>query len=62
MDKWGVICKSCRQGIDLEEEYIPVGGKTVEWPSPRWKQTITCPNPVCRKTHEYSGTDLELHD
>ena len=57
MARIGVVCKSCKQGIDLGEHWGP-GPKKVEWGNPAWKKTIPCPNPECKKTHEYSGTDL----
>lgn len=58
--KWGVICKDCKQGIDLDEEYIPPGGKKVEFAKPGWKGTVTCAN--CTKTNDYVAADLVLYD
>jgi hypothetical protein len=51
-EKWGVICPSCRQAIDL--------GHIPKEDVPRWCQPVKCPNPDCGATHEFTGADLLL--
>jgi hypothetical protein len=74
--KVGVICRSCGRRIEIEDEYIPgisamemaaafykpVAEKFADFASVAWQQILTCGNPDCGKTHEYSGHDLLLYD
>ncbi len=71
----GVICKSCRWKIEVEDEYIR-GVRATEMaaalykPSGKgfpdfvdaWQKTLTCGNPDCGKTREYRSDDLLLYD
>ena len=57
----GVLCKSCKNGIDLGDEYVAAGGKKVDFPNMAWRQTLACPNPACGHKHEYKGDDLIVH-
>jgi hypothetical protein len=74
--KAGVICKSCGEGIEVEDEYIPgirgaevaaslyrsIGGRNVDFVNRAWHTTLICRNPDCRQTHEYAGSDLLLYN
>jgi hypothetical protein len=72
--KVGVICKSCGQRIEVEDQYIPgvrateaavfympVGKKFADVVDVVWQTALTCGNPDCWKTHEYRGEDLLLY-
>ena len=72
----GVICRSCRREIEVEDEYVrgvravemaaalykPIGKGLPDFVSAAWQQTLTCGNPDCGKTNEYRGDDLLLYD
>jgi hypothetical protein len=72
----GVICKSCQQPIEIEDEYIrgvraiematalyqPIGKNRPDFVNVAWQETLTCGNPDCRRRHEYRGGDLLLYD
>jgi hypothetical protein len=72
----GVICRSCRQRIEIEDEYIqgvraiemaaalykPIGKSFPDLVNVAWQEALTCGNPHCGKTHEYRGDDLLLYD
>ena len=74
--KAGVICKSCAERIEVEDGYIPgirgaevaarlyqpIGGRSVDFVNRAWQTTLTCENPDCRQTHEYTASDLLLYD
>jgi hypothetical protein len=73
--KIGVICKSCGEKIEIEDEYIPgvratemavfykpLGKKFADVVNVAWQKSLTCGNPDCGKTHEYRGDDLLLYD
>ena len=74
--KAGVICRSCGEGIEIEDEYIPgirgaevaagfygpVRGRPVDFVNRTWQRTVTCGNPACGRTHEYGGDDLVIFD
>ena len=72
----GVICKSCGQVIEIEDEYIR-GVPAIEMAAGFYKpvqeqfrysldvsrqQKVTCGNPDCGKTHEYRADDLLPYD
>lgn len=72
----GVICKSCRWRIEIEDAYIrgaparemaaafyqPAGENFADVVNVAWQETLTCVNPNCGKTHDYGGDDLLLYD
>ena len=74
--KAGVICKSCGEAIEIEDDYIPgirgaavaaslykaAGGRTVDFVNRAWQKILICGNPHCGKTHEYRGDNLLLYD
>jgi len=74
--KVGVICRSCGQKIEIEDEYIQgvraiemaagfykqVAEKFADFVNVAWQQVLTCGNPDCGKTDEYRGDDLLLYD
>ena len=74
--KAGVICKSCGDGIEVEDEYIPgmqgtgvaaswyqpSRAKSVDFVNRAWRTTLLCGNPDCRQTHEYTASDLVLYN
>jgi hypothetical protein len=74
--KVGVICRSCGRRIEIEDEYIPgiraremaaafykpVAEKFADYANTAWQQILTCGNPDCGKTDEYSGDDLLIYD
>jgi len=73
--KVGVICKSCGERIEVEDQYIagvPATEMAVFYTPVRksfaavvnvvWQKTLTCGNPDCGKNHEYRGEDLLLYD
>jgi hypothetical protein len=71
----GVICRSCRRRIEIEDEYIrgvravemaealykPMGKSFPDLANVAWQRTITCGHPDCRRTHGYTGDDLQLY-
>ncbi len=71
--KVGVICKGCARGIEIDDEYVPgIRGAEVaarlyspfalKSPALAWEETLTCGNPDCGETHEYSSEDLRLYN
>jgi hypothetical protein len=72
----GVVCRSCRREIEIEDEYVrgvravemaaalykPSGKGLPDFVNAAWQKTVTCGNPDCGKTNEYSGDDLLLYD
>jgi hypothetical protein len=73
--KPGVLCKSCGEGIEIDDDYLP-GIRGAEMAASLykhfstpinsairpWQKTLTCGNPDCRKTHTYGTDDLRLYD
>lgn len=72
--KVGVICKSCGERIEIDDDYIsgvratemavfykPLGAKFSDAVNVAWQKALTCGNPDCRKTHEYKGNNLRLY-
>jgi hypothetical protein len=67
--KIGVICKSCGERIQIDDEYIPgirgaeiaaslyqpVAGRNLDFVNRAWQKTLICENPDCRQTHEYTA-------
>ena len=72
----GVICRSCRRRIEIEDEYIrgiqavemaaalykPVPTDFPDSVNVSWQETLTCGNPDCGRTHKYCTDDLLLYD
>jgi hypothetical protein len=72
----GVICRSCRRGIEIEDEYIrgvrasemaatlydAIRKRVPDFLNSAWRKTLACGNPDCGKTHEYKCDDLLLYD
>jgi hypothetical protein len=73
--KIGVICKSCSEAIEVEDQYVP-GIRGVEMAenlykpmkksgselaNRAWRKTLVCGNPGCRRPHNYDGSDLRLY-
>jgi|CZKX01.1.fsa_nt_gi hypothetical protein len=73
--KVGVICRSCGEGIEIEDEYIrgvraadmaaalykPIGKTPPDFVTMAWQEALTCAHPDCGTTHEYGGDDLVLY-
>jgi hypothetical protein len=73
--KVGVICNSCGERIEVEDEYIPgvrasemavfykpVRAVFADAVNVAWQKTLTCGNPDCGQTHAYGRDDLLLYD
>jgi hypothetical protein len=72
----GVICKDCGRKIEVEDLYLrgvraaemaaalykPTVGNSPDLVNAAWQGTLTCGNPDCEKTHQYSGGDLLLYE
>jgi len=73
--KAGVNCKSCGERIEVQDEYIPgisgseaaaglyqpIVGRSVDLVNRSWHTALICDNPDCRRTHEYTASDLILY-
>jgi predicted RNA-binding Zn-ribbon protein involved in translation (DUF1610 family) len=73
--KVGVICRSCGERIEIEDEYIrgvraadmaaalykPIGKTPPDFVAVAWEKAVTCGNPDCGRTHAYRGDDLVLY-
>jgi hypothetical protein len=74
--KIGVVCKSCEEKIPIEDEYVPglLGAEIAARlyrPAPErvsdfanraWQKRLSCRNPDCQQTHDYTGGDLVLYN
>jgi hypothetical protein len=74
--KAGVVCKSCGEKIEVEDDYIPgirgaelaasfyqpTSERSVDFVNRDWHTTLICGNPDCQQTHEYTGSDLLLYN
>jgi hypothetical protein len=71
----GVICKSCRRRIEIDEDirgvraiemaaalYKPIGKTFPDFVNVTWRETLTCGKPDCGKAHEYRGDNMLLYD
>ena len=71
----GVVCKGCGRMVEVEDEYVrgvsgvetaaafyrPVIDSLVQSGRSAWRKTLTCDNPGCGRSHEYTGGDLRLY-